>query len=46
MMEPIVDSDDNNATMGQEVGALEALVHLTCFHHEGVRKEATLELVF
>ena len=26
--------------MGQEVGVFEALVHLTCFHHEGVRQEA------
>eukprot|EP01018_Ginkgo_biloba_P023221 Gb_22628 [translate_table: standard] len=34
------DSNGNNAAVGQEVGALEALVHLTCSHHEGVRQEA------
>ncbi|KAK9142867.1 hypothetical protein Syun_012267 [Stephania yunnanensis] len=34
------DSNSNNATVGQEAGALEALVQLTCSHHEGVRQEA------
>lgn len=34
------DSNGNNAAVGQEVGALEALVHLTGSHHEGVRQEA------
>lgn len=34
------DSNGNNAAVGQEPGALEALVHLTGSHHEGVRQEA------
>uniref|UniRef100_A0A0C9S401 TSA: Wollemia nobilis Ref_Wollemi_Transcript_14429_3694 transcribed RNA sequence n=1 Tax=Wollemia nobilis TaxID=56998 RepID=A0A0C9S401_9CONI len=34
------DSNGNNSAVGQEVGALEALVHLTRSHHEGVRQEA------
>ena len=34
------DSNGNNAAVRQEVGALEALVHLTCSHHERVRQEA------
>nr|DAD18407.1 TPA_asm: hypothetical protein HUJ06_019870 [Nelumbo nucifera] len=34
------DSNSNNAAVGQEAGALEALVQLTCSHHEGVRQEA------
>lgn len=31
------DSNSNNAAVGQEAGALEALVQLTRSHHEGVR---------
>lgn len=31
------DSNGNNAAVGQEVGALEALVQLTRSPHEGVR---------
>jgi hypothetical protein len=31
------DSNGNNAAVGKEPGALEALVHLTCSNHEGVR---------
>ena len=31
------DSNGNNAAVGREAGALEALVHLTCSNHEGVR---------
>lgn len=31
------DSNGNNAAVGQEAGALEALVQLTCSRHEGVR---------
>ncbi|XP_031502339.1 protein ARABIDILLO 1-like isoform X1 [Nymphaea colorata] len=34
------DSNGNNAAVGQEAGALEALVQLTCSRHEGVRQEA------
>ncbi|KAI3905209.1 hypothetical protein MKX01_017455 [Papaver californicum] len=34
------DSNSNNAAVGQEAGALEALVQLTCSNHEGVRQEA------
>ncbi|RWR80626.1 protein ARABIDILLO 1-like protein isoform X1 [Cinnamomum micranthum f. kanehirae] len=34
------DSNSNNAAVGKEAGALEALVQLTCSHHEGVRQEA------
>lgn len=34
------DSNSNNAAVGQETGALESLVQLTCSHHEGVRQEA------
>ncbi|GAB2270968.1 Protein ARABIDILLO 1 [Dionaea muscipula] len=34
------DSNNNNAAVGQEAGALEALVQLTCSLHEGVRQEA------
>ncbi|KAF5199011.1 Arabidillo-like protein, partial [Thalictrum thalictroides] len=34
------ESNGNNAAIGQEAGALEALVQLTCSHHEGVRQEA------
>ncbi|KHN11569.1 Protein ARABIDILLO 1 [Glycine soja] len=34
------DSNSNNAAVGQEAGALEALVQLTCSPHEGVRQEA------
>ncbi|KAF3789266.1 ARABIDILLO 1 protein [Nymphaea thermarum] len=34
------DSNGNNAAVGQEAGALEALVQLTCSNHEGVRQEA------
>ncbi|KAK5811093.1 hypothetical protein PVK06_026413 [Gossypium arboreum] len=34
------DSNSNNAAVGQEAGALEALVHLTRSPHEGVRQEA------
>lgn len=34
------DSNGNNAAVGQEAGALEALVQLTCSLHEGVRQEA------
>ncbi|XP_057981640.1 protein ARABIDILLO 1 [Malania oleifera] len=34
------DSNSNNAAVGQEAGALEALVQLTCSSHEGVRQEA------
>ncbi|EEF51610.1 ubiquitin-protein ligase, putative [Ricinus communis] len=34
------DSNSNNAAVGQEAGALEALVQLTCSQHEGVRHEA------
>ncbi|XP_042507415.1 protein ARABIDILLO 1-like [Macadamia integrifolia] len=34
------DSNSNNAAVGQEAGALEALVQLTCTQHEGVRQEA------
>ncbi|KAJ8772315.1 hypothetical protein K2173_027492 [Erythroxylum novogranatense] len=32
--------DTHNASVGQEPGALEALVQLTYSHHEGVRQEA------
>jgi len=31
------DSNSNNAAVGQEAGALEALVQLTCSQNEGVR---------
>jgi hypothetical protein len=31
------DSNGNNAAVGKEPGALEALVHLTSSNHEGVR---------
>lgn len=31
------DNNDNNAAVGQEAGALEALVQLTGSHNEGVR---------
>ncbi|KAJ9678769.1 hypothetical protein PVL29_020843 [Vitis rotundifolia] len=34
------DSNSNNSAVGQEAGALEALVQLTCSQHEGVRQEA------
>ncbi|CAA6666972.1 unnamed protein product [Spirodela intermedia] len=34
------DSNSNNAAVGQETGALEALVQLTCSQNEGVRQEA------
>jgi hypothetical protein len=34
------DSNNNNAAVGQEAGALEALVQLTKSPHEGVRQEA------
>ncbi|KAL6495354.1 Protein ARABIDILLO 1 [Orobanche gracilis] len=34
------DSNNNNAAVGQEVGALEALVQLTHSPHDGVRQEA------
>ncbi|EFJ24586.1 hypothetical protein SELMODRAFT_101488 [Selaginella moellendorffii] len=34
------DSNGNNAAVGREAGALEALVKLTCSNHEGVRQEA------
>ncbi|KAJ6835517.1 protein ARABIDILLO 1-like [Iris pallida] len=34
------DSNGNNAAVGQEAGALEALVQLTCSPNEGVRQEA------
>ncbi|XP_008786259.2 protein ARABIDILLO 1-like isoform X1 [Phoenix dactylifera] len=34
------DSNSNNAAVGQEAGALEALVQLTCSQNEGVRQEA------
>uniref|UniRef100_A0A0C9RJM6 TSA: Wollemia nobilis Ref_Wollemi_Transcript_14430_3646 transcribed RNA sequence n=1 Tax=Wollemia nobilis TaxID=56998 RepID=A0A0C9RJM6_9CONI len=34
------DSNGNNAAVGQEAGALEALVQLTSSQHEGVRQEA------
>ncbi|XP_010544576.1 PREDICTED: protein ARABIDILLO 1-like [Tarenaya hassleriana] len=34
------DSNNNNAAVGQEAGALEALVQLTQSAHEGVRQEA------
>ncbi|KAG2669194.1 hypothetical protein I3760_14G023100 [Carya illinoinensis] len=34
------DSNSNNAAIGQEAGALEALVQLTRSPHEGVRQEA------
>ncbi|KAL2536607.1 Protein ARABIDILLO 1 [Forsythia ovata] len=34
------DSNSNNAAVGQEVGALEALVQLTRSSHDGVRQEA------
>ncbi|KAG1354394.1 Protein ARABIDILLO 1 [Cocos nucifera] len=34
------DSNNNNAAVGQEAGALEALVQLTCSQNEGVRQEA------
>lgn len=34
------DSNNNNAAVGQEAGALEALVQLTQSLHEGVRQEA------
>ncbi|GMJ01423.1 F-box Armadillo protein 1, ARABIDILLO-1, F-BOX Protein 5 [Hibiscus trionum] len=34
------DSNSNNAAVGKEVGALEALVQLTRSPHEGVRQEA------
>ncbi|GAB4844292.1 Protein ARABIDILLO 1 [Ancistrocladus abbreviatus] len=34
------DSNNNNAAVGQEAGALEALVQLTRSLHEGVRQEA------
>ncbi|CAM8990978.1 unnamed protein product [Rhodiola kirilowii] len=34
------DSNSNNAAVGQEAGALEALVQLTKSTHEGVRQEA------
>ncbi|KAK1262700.1 Protein ARABIDILLO 1 [Acorus gramineus] len=34
------DSNSNNAAVGREAGALEALVQLTCSLHEGVRQEA------
>jgi len=34
------DSNGNNAAVGQEAGALEALVQLTQSPHEGVKQEA------
>ncbi|KAG8638527.1 hypothetical protein MANES_14G038600v8 [Manihot esculenta] len=34
------DSNNNNAAIGQEAGAIEALVRLTYSQHEGVRHEA------
>ncbi|XP_073001622.1 protein ARABIDILLO 1-like isoform X1 [Typha latifolia] len=34
------DNNGNNAAVGQEAGALEALVQLTCSQNEGVRQEA------
>ncbi|EMS67969.1 Protein ARABIDILLO 2 [Triticum urartu] len=34
------DNNNNNAAVGQEAGALEALVQLTCSQNEGVRQEA------
>ncbi|KAL6641464.1 hypothetical protein ACP70R_019645 [Stipagrostis hirtigluma subsp. patula] len=34
------DNNDNNAAVGQEAGALEALVQLTGSYNEGVRQEA------
>ncbi|XP_065871813.1 protein ARABIDILLO 1-like isoform X1 [Euphorbia lathyris] len=34
------DSNNNNAVVGQEAGALEALIQLTYSQHEGVRHEA------
>ncbi|KAH7659355.1 RNI-like protein [Dioscorea alata] len=34
------DNNNNNAVVGQESGALEALVQLTCSRSEGVRQEA------
>ncbi|KAF5192133.1 Arabidillo-like protein [Thalictrum thalictroides] len=34
------DNNSNNAAVGQEAGALAALVQLTRSHHEGVRQEA------
>ncbi|KAJ3681822.1 hypothetical protein LUZ60_014395 [Juncus effusus] len=34
------DNNSNNAAVGQEAGALEALVQLTCSQNEGVRQEA------
>ncbi|KAL0923322.1 hypothetical protein M5K25_007374 [Dendrobium thyrsiflorum] len=34
------DSNSNNAAVGQEAGALDALVQLTCSPNEGVRQEA------
>ncbi|KAK3157147.1 hypothetical protein QOZ80_2AG0116820 [Eleusine coracana subsp. coracana] len=34
------DNNDNNAAVGQEAGALEALVQLTSSQNEGVRQEA------
>ncbi|KAK4755637.1 hypothetical protein SAY87_009394 [Trapa incisa] len=34
------DSNSNNAAVGQEIGAVEALVQLTRSSHEGVRQEA------
>ncbi|CAN8280195.1 unnamed protein product [Cochlearia groenlandica] len=34
------DSNNNNAVVGQEAGALESLVQLTQSHHEGVKQEA------
>lgn len=34
------DSNDNNAAVGQEAGALEGLVQLTQSPHEGVKQEA------
>ncbi|KAL8555790.1 hypothetical protein ACS0TY_003561 [Phlomoides rotata] len=34
------DTNDNNAAVGQEAGALDALVQLTRSPHEGVRQEA------
>lgn len=34
------DSNNNNAAVGQEAGALEALVQLTQSPHEGVKQEA------
>ncbi|XP_057497125.1 protein ARABIDILLO 1-like isoform X2 [Actinidia eriantha] len=34
------DNNSNNAAVGLETGALEALVQLTCSPHEGVRQEA------